>query len=141
MLIVTDDTTISATAKSVDDIGSKLTSDCRKVSDWMRSNLLKLNPDKTHVMTVGTAERLQNLPSTVQVSMDGVVLKEDSENTELLLGCHIQANLKWHYQIESLLKKLKRRITGLMIKFAPYGLRKTITEGLFNSVLVYCLPL
>ena len=75
--------------------------------------------------------------------MDYVELKEDDKNTELLLGCHIQANLKWNTQIENLQRKLSKRITGLMkIRLiASYKLRKTITEGLFNSVLVYCLPL
>ena len=138
-----DDTTITTTAKSVDEIGSKLTSDCEKVSDWMRSNKLKLNPDKTHIMTIGTAERLRILASKVQVTMDNVQLEENSQQAELLLGCHIQANLKWNTQVENLLSKLRKRITGLMkIRFiAPFNLRKTITEGIFNSVLVYCLPL
>ena len=43
-----DDTTISATAKTVEEINNNLTEDCARVSDWMRSNRLKLNPDKTH---------------------------------------------------------------------------------------------
>ena len=33
-----DDTTITATAQTVSEIGKKLSSDCSKVSDWMRSN-------------------------------------------------------------------------------------------------------
>ena len=41
-----DDTTITSTAKSVDEIRIKLTSDCKKISNWMKSNLLKLNPEK-----------------------------------------------------------------------------------------------
>ena len=41
-----DDTTMTATAKTGVEIGIKLISDCSKVSDWMRSNKLKLNPDK-----------------------------------------------------------------------------------------------
>ena len=138
-----DDTTITATAKTVPEIGNKLTADCKKVSEWMRSNKLKLNPDKTHIMTLGTAERLRILPETIQVTMDNIILEEDLQKSELLLGCQIEANLKWKKQIQSLLEKLRKRIVGLMkIKnIVPYNLRKTITEGLFNSVLVYCLPL
>ena len=138
-----DDTTITATAKTVPEIGNKLTADCKKVSEWMRCNKLKLNPDKTHIMTLGTAERLRILPETIQVTMDNILLEEDLQKSELLLGCQIEANLKWKKQIQSLLEKLRKRIVGLMkIKnIVPYNLRKTITEGLFNSVLVYCLPL
>ena len=89
-----DDTTVTYTAKTVEEIGSKLSQDCSKISEWMRMNKLKLNPDKTHIMTVGTAERLRTLPQLVQVTMNSVVLEEDSEKSEVLLGCQIQSNLK-----------------------------------------------
>ena len=83
------------------------------------------------------------LPGTVEVSMDNVVLQEDPSKCELLLGCQIEANLKWHHQVSSLLAKLRKRLTGLIqLKYiCPYQIRKTITEGIFNSVMVYCLPL
>ena len=106
-------------------------------------NKLKLNPDKTHIMTVGTAERLRTLPQLVQVTMDSVVLEEDPEKSEVLLGCQIQSNLKWQKQIAVLISKLRKRLVGLgaLRYIAPYAVRKVISEGIFNSVLVYCLPL
>ena len=75
--------------------------------------------------------------------MDNVVLEEDPSKCELLLGCQMAANLKWHQHISQLLGKLRTRLTGLNhLKFiCPFAIRKTITEGLFNSVMVYCLPL
>ena len=138
-----DDTTISATGGSVREIGEKLTADCSKVSHWMRSNKLKLNPDKTHILTMGTQQRLNTLPENISVTMDDVVLEEDPAKCELLLGCQMAANLKWHQQVSRLLEKLRTRLTGLAhLKFiCPFNIRKTITEGLFNSVMVYCLPL
>ena len=138
-----DDTTITATAPTVAEIGSSLTEDCAKVSQWMRSNKLKLNPDKTHIMTLGTQQRLRTLGETVQVTMDDILLEEDVQKCEYLLGCSIQVNLKWQKQVSLLLEKLRKRLVGLTkLKFlAPYSIRKTITEGLFNSTLVYCLPL
>ena len=71
-----DDTNIFATAKTVEEIGQKLTEDCEKVSNWMRSNKLKLNPGKTHVMTLGTSQRLRLLEQPVQVRMDGIYWKK-----------------------------------------------------------------
>ena len=137
-----DDTTISATGKSVEEIGRKLSQDCENVSTWMRSNLLKLNPGKTHVMTLGTSQRLK-ITNQMQVFMDGLLLQENSEQTENLLGCKIQANLKWQKQVQALHSKLRARLLGLgkLKSFAQAAIRKTITEGLFNSILVYCLPL
>ena len=62
----------------------------------MISNKLKLNPDKTQQMTVGTQQRLLRLPKRMEVVMDDVVLKEDESGSEILLGCHIQSDLKWN---------------------------------------------
>ena len=75
--------------------------------------------------------------------IDGDMQKEDDEKYELLLGCQIQANLKWHRQVDLLKSRLRTRLAGLTkLKFiVPFPTRKTITEGLFNSVLLYCLPL
>ena len=138
-----DDTTLSATGKSVDEIGEQLTKDCEAVSTWMRANKLKLNPVKTHILTMGTQQRLNILPKTVQVSMDGIQLQEDEGGCEVLLGCKMQTNLKWQNQVDFLLKKLRTRLAGLMcIKYlVPFEVRNIITQGIFNSILVYCLPL
>ena len=75
--------------------------------------------------------------------MDGVVLEENQEKSELLLGIHIDSNLKWHSQVRALIGKLKSRLFALeKLKFiAPYQTKKMMTVGIFNSVLVYCLLL
>ena len=51
--------------------------------------------------------------------------------------------MKWDSHVAGLLKKLRNRLTGLMhLKhIAPFEVRKTVTQGIFNSILVYCLPL
>ena len=51
--------------------------------------------------------------------------------------------MKWHKQVENLVKKLKKRLVGLShLKYVvPFHTLNTITIGMFNSVLVYCLPL
>ena len=59
-----------------------------------------------------------------------------------MLGCQIEPGLKWHKQVDELLKKLQKRLTGLanLRIIIPFNLRKRITEGMFMSVLAYCLP-
>ena len=74
--------------------------------------------------------------------MDGFPLKESDEKSEKLLGVIFQPNLKWNAHLLELLGKLKDRITG-MIKVkhvVSLAFRKTLAEGLFNSVLTYCMP-
>ena len=138
-----DDSTLTATGKTTAEINSVLESNCAIVSNWMAENKLQLNAGKTHLLTLGTAERLRIPGNQVTVSMDGIILKERPEKSEILLGCAIDSNLKWHNQVRELLIKLKRRLAGLAhVKFVlPYTLRKTVSEGLFNSILAYCLPL
>ena len=104
---------------------------------------LKLNADKTHILTLGTEQRLRLPGNKVNVKMDDFTLQESPEQFETLLGCCIEPHLKWHKQITELLSKLKKRLAGLAhLKFVlSYNLRKIVSEGLFNSVLSYCLPL
>ena len=87
--------------------------------------------------------QVRKLESGLNVTMDGVQLEESGGACELLLGCQLQSDLKWHSQIEKIVSKLKTRLVGLnCMKFAlPYQTRNQITHGMFNSVLVYCLPL
>ena len=140
--VYADDSTLSETGKTVAEIGSKLIENCRKVTNWMNGNQFKLNASKTHLLMAGTQERLRN-SEQLEVYMDGVRLEESSEKCEQLLGVEIQANLKWHSQVAKLKGKLKTRLVGLAkLKYVlPFDTRKTLTLGIFNSVLVYCLPL
>ena len=138
-----DDSTMSFSAKAVDTIGSNLTENCSKVSLWMRENKLKLNADKTHLITVGTSQRVNKLHESVKVEMDGIILKENQQKYEDLLGISVEYNLKWHRTIDQLKTRLKSRLAGLTkLRFiVPFPFLKTITQGIFNSVLIYCLPL
>ena len=61
----------------------------------------------------------------------------------MLLGIKIQKNLKWTEHIEFLVSKLNKRLVALekLRCIMDVRTRKTIVEGVFNSVLCYCLPL
>ena len=96
-----------------DEIGEMLTENCAKVSQWMTENKFNLNADKTHLLTVGTSQRVAGLPHPVQVQMDGLQLEEGSKKYEALLGVNIQHNLKWGRTVEGLATKLKKRLAGL----------------------------
>ena len=96
-----DDTTLSATGDCVEDISAKLTSNCSKLSNWMSSNRFKLNADKTHIMTLGTVERVNNYHNKITVEMDDLELRESPEGKETLLGIEFQNNLKWTHQVST----------------------------------------
>ena len=137
-----DDSTLSASGSSSVEISQSLADNCETVVNWMSANRFKLNATKTHLLRVGTENKLRACGS-LNVVMDGVQLQEGEDRAEMLLGCQIQSNLKWKLNIDELVKKLKVRIAGLSaLKYvAPFPVRKTVTLAIFNSVLVYCLPL
>ena len=138
-----DDSTLHATDKTISVINSVLETNCEVVSNWMAENMLKLNAEKTHILTLGTRERLSLPGNKVTVHMEGILLEEDPSHRETLLGIVIDSNLKWHGQVAALIVKLKSRLAGLahIRHVLPFHLRKSVSEGLFNSVLCYCLPL
>ena len=138
-----DDSTLGATAETVEIIREKLSGECENLSNWMQSNSFKLNADKTHFLTMGTDERLHTLDNHLIVEMDGAILEENIDKFEVLLGVSMQGNLKWSEQIVTLVGKLKKRLTGLdkLRLIMNKKKKKNIVQGVFNSVLCYCLPL
>ena len=100
---------------------------------------LCLNADKTHLLVIGTAQRLRrlDLENSVNIKMDNYALAQSEGNYEDLLGVRIQANWKWSQHISELRKRLKTRLNGLCkIKYiVGQNFRKTIAEGIFTSVL------
>ena len=79
----------------------------------------------------------------LQVVMDGVILEESEDKNKLLLGVTMQCDLKWSKQIKELTGKLKKRLAGLdkLRLIMGKSTRQNIVQGVFNSVLCYCLPL
>ena len=90
-----DDTTLTATGDSIQEVEEKLTRDGCKVSLWMKSNTLKLNPQKTHLLTIGTQRKLATLPRKLLVQVDGVLRNENLSGCESLLGCQVDATIIW----------------------------------------------
>ena len=137
-----DDSTMTVSGYTAEEISIHLTENCAIVSNWMRGNKLKLNADKTHLLTVGTGARLRLQESKVVVKMDDVELQENNDKCEMLLGCYIESNLKWHRQVDFLMGRLQQRLTALrhLGNKIPSNMRCRMAEGIFMSVLVYCLP-
>ena len=138
-----DDTSWIATGITIDEINETLKRNCSKVNCWMKANLLKLNAEKTHVLTVGTKERLNVIPHKVEVVMDDILLKDSESGYENILGCQVSSDLKWHTHVKNLKTKLSQRLVDLStIQYsAPFIVKKSIAEGIFTSTLAYCSPL
>ena len=64
-----------------------------------------------------------------------VILREDPNGSEVLLGCHIQANLKWDKQVSAVIEKLNTRLTGLRTiqGIAPFHVKNMVIQGLCGT--------
>ena len=74
--------------------------------------------------------------------MDDVELTENDDQSEMLLGVHVQSDLKWHKHVNYLLNKLQTRLNALerLRYILPFTQKKSIVQGIFTSVLSYYLP-
>ena len=92
----------------------------------------------------GTGRRLSGIDVAREgdVRLEGQKLEESLEKAENILGVIIQSDLKWTKQVQSLRTKLKHRLAGLakIRNIVSTRLKKQIAEGIFTSVLTYCLP-
>ena len=137
-----DDSTISLSDSSVNVINKKLTDKCAAVSSWMKENRLKLNPEKTHGILVGTNTRVNKATEPLKVFID-IQVSENESRCEKLLEIQVEHNLKWHKALSDLQLKLKNRLAGLskLRYIVPFKTLKAVSEGIFGSVMLYCLPL
>ena len=141
-----DDSTLTSTKDSIEELNDDLNHNCYLVNQWMYQNQLCLNADKTHLLIAGTSQRLSrmNIDENIDTNMDGLKLKESEDKSEYLLGIYVQSDMKWSKQVDELKSKLKARLTGLgKVRniVSSLRLRKTIAEGIFNSILTYCVLL
>ena len=95
-------------------VSKYLTENGDKDSKWMEGNRLKLNADKTHLLTVGTSNRVNRLMQPVSVVIDDMHIKQSPHKSERLLGIQMDYDWKWRSILHDLQSKLKHRLAGLL---------------------------
>ena len=91
-----DDSTLTSTKSTVEELNEDLNENCALVSKWMWENQLCLNADKTHLLVTGTSQRMKRMDihENLNIVMDGFKLSESEEHSEYLLGVHINGPSK-----------------------------------------------
>ena len=144
-----DDTTYSYSDSDPEQLSLKMSSQYKVLSDFLVSNRLKLNDDKTHLMVLSTSQarlrRNRRDEASVQITTPTEII-EQSE-FEKLLGTWLHQDMKWAENImdnnESLVKSLSSRVGALkkLSKVASFKNRIMIANGIFMSKLLYLIPL
>lgn len=134
-LLFADDTTIFVQGNNLQTISYILNQELIKVSDWIRSNKLTLNTNKTYVLI---SSPLMARPVITAIKIDNIILKEVNETK--FLGVIIDEKVTWKIHIETLQTKvsLLTRIIYRIRNYLNEDCLRQIYFTLVNPYLLYC---
>ena len=104
-----DDTTLSATGKTQEDIKAKLQLALDRLKKWCKSNGMVINTTKTKVMLITTKQRKSHLEN----NLFSLTYENDdisSTSNEKILGVHVDDTLDWTFHIDNISKKIKTNL-------------------------------
>ena len=111
------------------------------MSEFLVSNKLKLNDDKTHLMVMSTSQaRLarEKKGDTSIVQIRTSIKNIEPSQSEKLLGCWLHEDMKWGEHIrdnrESLLRSLSNRVGTLKMVCRVAGFRSRTSTTLSNKL-------
>ena len=112
-----DDTNITTKGETIEELEGKLNCELNNVHNWLIANKLTINVSKTEYMLVGTRQRLSRNRYDSKIQIGGVDIKQVS--TTKSLGILVDKNLNWYQQVDSISKKVSKRI-GMLRRVKPY---------------------
>lgn len=113
MVSFADDTAIFYSADTWDYLKIKVENDLERIKTYFDSKLLTINYKKTHYLPFTSLS--SNLPAYDTINIQGRsknIIISSAEKAKYL-GIYIDRHLKWHFQIRSVVQKLR----GLIYKF------------------------
>ena len=125
-------------------LSQKLTQQYERISNFMATNRLVINGDKTHLVVMGT-RRTARRRQEVSILADGHTIKPS--RVENLLGSVLCEDMKWRQHLiasdQSLTRQLTSRLNGLLkvSSSAPFSTRLVVANGIFMSKLYYLVQL
>ena len=142
--VFVDDSTYTCTGSCPTAMSKQLSEQYKNLAEYMNNNRLVINPEKTHLVVMGTRKH-NDLRNRVQVDTGSGIITP-SEN-EKLLGINVHQSMKWGNHVisnkNSLINCLSTRLTGLkyISKVASFKTRLKIANACFMSILIYMIAI
>ena len=139
-----DDGAFSYACNDPVELSNVLTSKYNKLAEWMNANKLVINPDKTHLMVMGSKKHVSKRRE-VSMLAGGFVIKPSE--SEKLLGGQLHQGLEWNHHLRdhkgSLLSQLTSRMNGLkkVSANASFSTKLMVANGVVMSKLSYLITL
>ena len=99
-----DDTTLTASGKTISDAEVAINNDLANVKQWLSANKLSLNLVKTEHLLIGSRHNINNLSLAPKVYVGDIPIKRVKETKAL--GVYIDKFLSWNKHIEEISKKI-----------------------------------
>jgi hypothetical protein len=112
-----DDTNLTVCSDSINNLEEALNSEMKNIHQWLLSNKLTLNIEKTEYMIIGTRQRLAKIKNNTSVSCGRKLLKQ--VYSKKTLDELIDDNLCWNEQIDNISKKVSKGI-GMLRRAKPF---------------------
>lgn len=133
-----DDTNLTTSGYSVVELEQNLNLNLEKVHQWLLSNKLTLNKNKTEYMIIGSRQRLNNVINDPQIRLGTDNIKRVRKCSTL--GVIIDDQLLWKNNIGNINSKVSKGL-GMMRRmkaFAPKSILITVYKSLILPYLDYC---
>ena len=132
-----DDTTISVSGTSKQEIETKLNDVLKEVYDWTAKNKLLMNLKKTKVMVIGTKQRCSNLSDTnLNVKLNNVAV--ECVNEAKCLGVTIDSHLTFNSHVNNIATVIKQKI-GVLRRLRHHFDSRQLTSIYWGYVLPHIL--
>ena len=144
-----DDSTFHVAGRNREDIQTKIEDKLEKIEEFLSSNKLTINVEKTRIMEIMLKQKRSRAKGTPPTLKVGSGQQEEVISTTkecFLLGGTLQYNLSWQAQIETgehaILPQIRSKLGALKYccRNLPISSKKLLVTGLIISKLIYLLP-
>ena len=129
-----DNTTLTTEGKSIEDIQSLLNVDLENVHQWLLTNKLTPNKEKTEYMIISSRQRLSKINTNSTISLGGTNIKRVKQTKTL--GIIIDEQLLWKDQISDIVTKISKGI-GMLRRMKVYVPQKTLITAYKALILLH----
>lgn len=134
-----DDTCLFYFGSSIHEMISQAQQDLDTLFEWLQSNLLTVNVQKTCYLIFKAKNK--TLPQHSPLILNGTALQEKQD--EKYLGLRLDSNLNWHVQIDYIQSKLSSLAGSLrrVVRCFPRQVRVAIYNSLVKPHLTYLIEI
>jgi len=133
-----DDTSLSTSAPSQNELFDKVNTDVAKIENWLMANKLSLNSTKTEHMFIASDDNLRKITSTPHIYLGKNPVKRVYSAKSL--GVIIDDRMSWSAHIEYVCKKISSGLSGIRQArdYITQDTAQTIYNALVLSWFDYC---